>query len=91
MLQTVQGVVRERRDVTDSARGKEVGGQRRDVTDSAREKGSFGRDVLFQTVQWECGRWGETLCYRQCKGESAVLERRDVTDSAKGKVSVWRD
>ena len=66
MLQTVQGVVRERRDVTESARGKGFGGERRDITDSARGrvrwgktmlksmqavKGSVGRDVMLQRVQ----------------------------------------
>ena len=47
MLQTVQGVVRERRDVTESARGKSFGGERHDVTDSARGKEVVGerRDV----------------------------------------------
>ena len=44
MLQTVQGVVRERHDVTDSAKGKGIGGERRDVTESARGKASVVRD-----------------------------------------------
>ena len=42
MLQIVQGVVRERQDVTDSARGKV----------------SVGRDVILQTVKGERGWWG---------------------------------
>ena len=40
-------VVRERRDVTDSPRGKGGVRERRDVTDSARGKVSFGRDVML--------------------------------------------
>ena len=46
-----KGVVMERRDVTDSVRGKGIFRDIRDVTDIARGKGSVGRDVLFQTVQ----------------------------------------
>ena len=52
MLLTVQGegIVRERRDFTDSARGKVVVKERREVPDIAREKGSFGRDVMLRTI-----------------------------------------
>ena len=44
MLQSVQGVVREIRDVTVSASWKGFSGEKRDVTDSARGKGSVARD-----------------------------------------------
>ena len=39
-----------RRDFTDRVKGEVVGGEKRDVADSARWKGSFGRDVMLQTV-----------------------------------------
>ena len=50
-------VVRERRDVTDSARGNGFGRERRDVIDSRGER----------------SRSGETCYYRQCKWESVRL------------------
>ena len=52
MLKTVQGegIVRERGDFTDSARGKVVVRGRRDVPDIAREKGSFGIYVMLRTM-----------------------------------------
>ena len=46
-----KGFGEERRDVTDSASGKGVGRERRHVTDSAMGKWSLGRDVMLQTVQ----------------------------------------
>ena len=51
MLQTVQGVVRERREVTDSARGKVVVGGDVRLQTVQRGKGSLGRDVILQTGQ----------------------------------------
>ena len=51
--------IRERRDTTDSAWGIEVGFKRLDVTVSARGMWSSGRDVKLQTVQVERGRSGE--------------------------------
>jgi len=43
--------VGEIRDVTDSARWKDVGWERSDVTDCAKGKGSVEREVMSQTVQ----------------------------------------
>jgi hypothetical protein len=54
MLQTVQrrkGFCGERRDVTDSARGKVVGGESRDVTLLQVGKGLLGGDMMLQTGQ----------------------------------------
>ena len=68
-------VVRELRDINDSARGnwslgrdlvfltvqgKVVVRERRDVTDSARGKGTVGRDVMFQ-CKGERGWWGDVM------------------------------
>ena len=62
-------VVREGRYVTDGLRLKGVCGERRDVAYRARGKRSVGRDVMLQTVQGGSGRLGEMCCYRPCKRE----------------------
>ena len=58
MLETVpgEGIVREGRDSTDSARGKVVVKERREVSDIARQKGSFGRHVMLRQCKVEMGR-----------------------------------
>ena len=49
-------VVRERRDITDSVRGKVFVRVRRDITESVGRNGSVGRDAMLQRVQMGKGR-----------------------------------
>ena len=62
ILQTAmwKGVSGERRDFTDSARGKASVGRVVMLQTVQGGKGSLRRDVMLQTVQGERGRWGET-------------------------------
>jgi len=80
-----------RHDVTDTAKVKGVVRERLDDADSARGNGSLGRDVLLQTVQGESYIWERRDVTESVSGKGVVMERRDVTDSAKGKESLMRD
>ena len=71
----VKVVVRERREVTDSARGKEVVRERSYIIDSA----------------VEMRRWGEREVTESAREKRVGGQRRDVTDSSGGKWSFERD
>ena len=56
--------------MTDSARVKVVVRERRDVTDSARRKGAVGGDLVLQTVQGGKGVVRERIDFTDNAGES---------------------
>ena len=68
MLQSVQGVVRQRRDYTESARGKESLWRDVMLQRVNEGKGSVGRDVML-----DCATWivvgGDRRDVRLCKVE----------------------
>ena len=80
----VKGIVRDRRNVI-QYNGIAVLRERRDVTDSARGRGSFGRDVILLTVQGGKGSFGRDLNLSDsAKWKVFGGERRDVTNNARG-------
>ena len=70
MLQTVKGFVRERLDVTDSARGM----------------GSVGRDLMLQRVQGGKGRWCDVILQTVQGGKLSVGRDLKLQSVQGGKV-----